>query len=233
MVKKDIYLIIGLLILVVVSPLIITQPSLIDSLNFSEKGQIGDTIGGITAPIVNLIGAFLVYISFREQLRANTIQNRNFTTEQERNNKERRYNSLINDIDNLRVEIREFTYTKKTASFVGPRAIKAFSDDFLLQNDIQSVEKFTTETSFLDFYFLIASSDNVQQIVDSADLEDFDKIILFRKLIFLYTSKIIPVFIPMLVHHQKLLANGIEIAQFEPLIMAYDKLNALTIKYGI
>ncbi|MFM9952184.1 MAG: hypothetical protein ACKV1O_29910 [Saprospiraceae bacterium] len=39
----------------------------------STTGAIGDTIGGITAPIVNLVSAILVYLAFKAQIKANEI----------------------------------------------------------------------------------------------------------------------------------------------------------------
>lgn len=39
----------------------------------ADTGAIGDTIGGITAPFINLLAAFLVWISFREQVKANKM----------------------------------------------------------------------------------------------------------------------------------------------------------------
>lgn len=41
---------------------------------FKCTGQIGDTIGGITAPIIGLISIWLLYITFREQRRFNKKQ---------------------------------------------------------------------------------------------------------------------------------------------------------------
>lgn len=41
---------------------------------YEGLGEIGDTIGGLTAPIIGLISALLVYVSFREQRIANEIQ---------------------------------------------------------------------------------------------------------------------------------------------------------------
>ena len=38
---------------------------------FSSTGPIGDTIGGLTAPFINAIGAILVYVAFRQQVAAN------------------------------------------------------------------------------------------------------------------------------------------------------------------
>ncbi|KJF44050.1 hypothetical protein [Draconibacterium sediminis] len=42
--------------------------------DFTETGQIGDTIGGITAPIIGFMSAILIYLSFMIQHRANQIQ---------------------------------------------------------------------------------------------------------------------------------------------------------------
>ncbi|SFR36826.1 hypothetical protein SAMN04490243_1190 [Robiginitalea myxolifaciens] len=50
------------------APLIFSQFSII---SFKETGQIGDTIGGSSAPFVGLLGAFLVYKSFEAQMLAN------------------------------------------------------------------------------------------------------------------------------------------------------------------
>lgn len=41
--------------------------------NLNDKGEIGDAIGGMTAPIIGLFSAFLVYLAFREQVKANQL----------------------------------------------------------------------------------------------------------------------------------------------------------------
>jgi uncharacterized membrane protein len=66
------YLYIGIA-LVIFSPIILTRMAPIEAFNFSSTGQIGDTIGGITAPIVNLIGAVLVFYALKAQIKANKI----------------------------------------------------------------------------------------------------------------------------------------------------------------
>jgi hypothetical protein len=64
----------GLVLIFLPIPILIL-PAITHFLDFSTTGQIGDTIGGITAPILGLIGIWLVYITFEEQRRANKIQN--------------------------------------------------------------------------------------------------------------------------------------------------------------
>ena len=58
--------------LIAVPPLLFTGNLLLTTqLDFSNTGQIGDTIGGLTAPFVGVFGAVLVYISFLKQVEAN------------------------------------------------------------------------------------------------------------------------------------------------------------------
>ena len=52
------------------APILFTQFGII---SFNNTGQIGDTIGGITAPITGIIGSILVYLALRAQIRANEI----------------------------------------------------------------------------------------------------------------------------------------------------------------
>ncbi len=55
--------------MMLIAPIVLTRPPLTDWMDFTLTGQIGDTIGSITAPIVNLIGAVSIYFSFREQIK--------------------------------------------------------------------------------------------------------------------------------------------------------------------
>lgn len=73
--NKHIYLYIGLTIAVIfiaLTPYIFAKGYSGVIFN-ADTGAIGDTIGGITAPFINLLAAFLVWISFREQVKANKL----------------------------------------------------------------------------------------------------------------------------------------------------------------
>lgn len=54
----------------VVAPFLLTRGGCV---SFTETGQIGDTIGGITAPISSLVGAVLVFLALKGQIVANKI----------------------------------------------------------------------------------------------------------------------------------------------------------------
>jgi len=82
---RNLILIVGLIIFIFSSLYIFTRPAIFNSWDFSASGQIGDTIGGITAPIINLLGALLVYISFQAQIEANRIQAKALSDEKQLN----------------------------------------------------------------------------------------------------------------------------------------------------
>ncbi len=69
------------------------------SLNFEPYGTIGDTIGGMTGPFINLAGAILVYVAFKEQVKANENQEK-INKRQEDINKENEAEKVINFIEN-------------------------------------------------------------------------------------------------------------------------------------
>lgn len=72
--KEYLWLTIGLILLLVVLPLYVYLVSFKDwGFDLTDKGTIGDAIGGITAPIIGTIGAILVYLSFRSQVKANVL----------------------------------------------------------------------------------------------------------------------------------------------------------------
>jgi hypothetical protein len=69
----------------------------------SELGTLGDTIGGLTSPFINGIAGILVYLSFREQKRANDEQYKTLEYERKRSDLLVSYDriiSLIKDLDN-------------------------------------------------------------------------------------------------------------------------------------
>jgi len=60
------------LALYILLPLILSQKSCIGTFD-SATGAIGDTIGGLTAPISGFLGSILIYLAFRAQIKANAI----------------------------------------------------------------------------------------------------------------------------------------------------------------
>lgn len=74
-------LIIGI-IFIIWGPVWFTNTANSAKYNFTETGNIGSTIGGITAPIVGIMTALLMYLAFYSQFKANKKQWRIIIDEQ-------------------------------------------------------------------------------------------------------------------------------------------------------
>lgn len=59
------------IVLICLLPLLLTQFPIID---FTNTGEIGDTIGGIMGPFVAIVASFLTFLAFLMQYQANEIQ---------------------------------------------------------------------------------------------------------------------------------------------------------------
>ena len=77
----ELLLIAILLIFAFFGPWIFTQTWFSKNAFGEEAAWVGDTIGGLTAPFLNLLAAVLVYKAFRAQIRANEIVQEHFIDE--------------------------------------------------------------------------------------------------------------------------------------------------------
>lgn len=59
---------------IVFTPWLFTCDAICERLNFTETGNAGDTIGGITAPFIGLLNVILLFITLRAQLDFNKRQ---------------------------------------------------------------------------------------------------------------------------------------------------------------
>ncbi|MDP1817558.1 MAG: hypothetical protein Q8K92_24070 [Leadbetterella sp.] len=99
---------IGILVILIM-PFLLTFEFFHERFNFSETGQIGDTIGGITAPFLNLIGAFLIFYALKAQVTANELvqrqidkENDNKECETEAKNLNQLYSYLLDSINSFK-----------------------------------------------------------------------------------------------------------------------------------
>lgn len=60
------------------APAIFVNKAIVPNLDFSESGQVGDTIGGIMNPFIALVGILLTFLAFYMQIKANQIQKQLF-----------------------------------------------------------------------------------------------------------------------------------------------------------
>lgn len=81
------------------APYFVTQFSIWPYIDFTKTGSIGDTIGGITAPVINIFAALLVYLAFREQVKANDIQVKALNDERRVRKIESSFNTALRELN--------------------------------------------------------------------------------------------------------------------------------------
>lgn len=115
--KVSILLISGILI-ACLAPIILIRPALIKIFDFSQSGQIGDTIGGIAGPILNLVGLLLVYFSFQEQLTANNNQSTMIIDEKKRNEQDKNFYLILNLFNHFKEQSSQIPISKIVHEYV-------------------------------------------------------------------------------------------------------------------
>lgn len=99
---------VGVLLVILCLPYLLTRPGIVD---FSNTGQIGDTIGGIISPFVAIIAAVLTFVAFYVQYQANMDQRRDISKERAENE----YFELIKIYSDLSSELCVHGYRGKAA----------------------------------------------------------------------------------------------------------------------
>jgi len=156
-------------ITIVACGLILVLPSLLtrkwDWIDFSLTGQIGDTIGGITAPVIGITTILLVYLTYSSQ-KEELAKTREFLEDQ---NKKLQLEQVVNSIENL---IKETTYFIDELEYFGMKGVIAirnyemgkngeiigFLDEFnailirfeILLSTIRGLENTTVKGNYLD-----------------------------------------------------------------------------------
>lgn len=161
-------------VLTVISPWLLTQQWFGQFFKFGEAtGPIGDTVGGLTAPIIGLMSAILVYLTLHEQVKANGMQREAIA-------KQSQENILANELAEIREQLNmiennfsEKVHAKQNIENVfynkSPRAkdikpeIEYFTlGEYLIDVRINNKEKATLFSVF--FYNLSCLADLVYDI---------------------------------------------------------------------
>ena len=193
--QSKLILLIGIL-LVIIAPYVLTRNFGI--LSFDETGQIGDTIGGITAPIVNLIGAVLVYFAFLVQLDANQLIFQQIKEEKSEQKINQNRNYVFEIFKLLKEELYSFSITEEkrigrssseTTVMVEYKGLEAIEK--MLYNLMHDHEGFGSEVYKLkEFQNIIELFKKFLTTLKETQLNQIDKKYFLESVEYMYTSKI-------------------------------------------
>ncbi|SFE43305.1 hypothetical protein SAMN04488131_10214 [Flavobacterium xueshanense] len=169
------------------SVFIFNLPVIFKSYDLSNSSSIGDSIGGITAPVIGIISSILLYLALTKQTESNI--------DQKLKNESDLILSLFNQLD---LELNSLYFKFKNNSvdvkFNGLEALDEFAKRFgIAWNMDHFKEKFS---SFKAFYpsgqiiYLIDTINLIDERISSSTLSPEMKNLFKQKLISFYDSKL-------------------------------------------
>jgi hypothetical protein len=190
------------------APYILTRGLL--GVSFAETGQIGDTIGGLTAPFINLLSAILVYLALYAQVEANKLiqdqiadQKLNEIKQKNFANILEMYNQVKTDFDNFSFTSRFMDGNTKTYS-KGSESIEFFFPNFIRLEcpRIASVyeEPNFTEAKRCFFFHLIKNLNSLLKKINNTSLSKIDKETLTNLAVFIFQTRL-EIFLPNKCHN--------------------------------
>ncbi|MCC6584702.1 MAG: hypothetical protein IT271_13445 [Chitinophagales bacterium] len=179
------------MILVLIIFIIILSVFGITALIYKDKtilnpNEIGDTIGGLTAPIIGLFSAFLVYIAFKEQVKANKELQKQNT-----HNVIGRYTSII---ESIKLETESFKINSNNGVYSTSRYITGIKSIEHIFNLLNPIDFHRANKYLVDYYeeiiriYLLSLS--IISEIKTLDTNINDKLYLLNKLNFLKTTNL-------------------------------------------
>ena len=204
--KNIIQVFVGFCLIVLVVPFLFTRSWF--GFASSKTGYVGDTIGGLTAPFIGLFSALLVYIAFKEQVKAN-LKLEDFNREQLKlNNKQNRVVELQNIfflleyIGKSEVELELQKPLPKDEYLIGIAAINyviyidiktlEFNDLYHLSSRVNSFKlKITKFYNFLEMVMYEIQISNLDKAYKLTLLSNIDKFAFAQDILSIPTESIL------------------------------------------
>lgn len=134
-------LVIGI-VLMILAPILFTQEW--GCYVLEGSGEIGDAIGGITAPIVNVMGAILVYFALRAQIKANEIIQKQIYRQEAEKQKESISANIGQLYSNFENGVSKFEYySLKKSEFGEGKYVKGAEAFYKMFQDIYCTNHFS------------------------------------------------------------------------------------------
>lgn len=166
-----------------ISPFLFSLNTLWRRFDFSNTGQIGDTIGGITSPFISLLGAVLVYLSFKEQIKANKIQFEYIKKEEKSKKKSNNFDSALRLIDEFNQDFQKLKYKEHS----GIEAFIEYSKDFITENSNLIFKENIMLDNIINLLYLY---DFLIGKINNDEFFDNDKHILSLKTLLIHKTKL-------------------------------------------
>ncbi len=184
--NKTILLLIGMILILFATVYIFTRNAFYNEFDLSKSGAIGDTIGGITAPVINLIGAILVYLSFQAQIKANKIQFKFISDEVKSRENERNYELTIELFKQFKEDVSKLKYENKEDS----EALELFSYRISVIKTKDGLTHLARNNFYLNILFLLNEYSQILSQIEKKKMMFDEKKTIFMLVFTFYNTKL-------------------------------------------
>lgn len=158
--------------------------------DYSKTGTFGDTIGGITAPIIGLISALLIYLSFRAQIKANYIVQSQIDRQRLEETEKREYNYQMEIINHVKEMIDNYDKIYKRfndSDLKGPIALSIILKSLINKKEHDHVD----ENLLKSLYKILYPIDSVIKSFKNAEFNNLDIRLPVEIICFIFETHII------------------------------------------
>lgn len=190
--------------LVIFAPYIFTRE--LGLISFKDTGTIGDTIGGITAPITSLIGSTLVYFALKAQIDANRLIQNQIETQRAEDIVRKKIQYLNEQVNLVRSDINEFSYSYKESvrgetsdrkqkfNYLGADAINEFIESLRYVGEKHEEDVFKTNPKLTELLNLLDIIKSLLAKIEATDIPTDDKQFFKSLISYQFNSKVRPAF---------------------------------------
>jgi hypothetical protein len=190
--KNLLLLLAGTILLLFLAVFVFTRPAILSSFDISDKGEIGDVIGGITAPVVGLLGSFLVYLSFYQQLQANKLQREAISNEAKRAQNLKEFSSLLDLYKSIKDDFNSLVYisalTDNANPPIGRTAIFQLAENIDVYGNRPTI--LSEQHIIRDYLYLLGLVDLLFERIHNSTIEERDKELTTSLVLYLFYSKL-------------------------------------------
>jgi hypothetical protein len=173
-------------------------------ISFRDTGTIGDTIGGITAPITSLIGSILVYFALKAQIDANKLIQDQIESQKAEEVIRKKVQHLSEQVSLIRNDINEFSYSYKENSgsadrkqkfnYAGADAINEFVESLQYVGEDHEEDVFKSNPKLTELLNLLDIIKSLLIKIESSDITIEDKQFFKQLVSYQFNSKVRPAF---------------------------------------
>ncbi|HEY5593516.1 MAG TPA: hypothetical protein VIK55_21180 [Paludibacter sp.] len=183
------FLLVGI-ILVIISPFLFTRGW--TGISFKDTGTIGDTIGGITAPLTSLIGSILVYFALKAQIDANKLIQDQFDQQKKDEIEQKKLTYISEQINIVRSDLNDFTFSYKddnnNCNYTGADAIFEYLKKIKHRGN-HDEDVFATNPKIVELYNIFQVFDKLVTLISTEKLPEQDRVYFISILEYIMNSK--------------------------------------------